>query len=80
MSRVTRAMTGGSQKVMNDYEGDGGREEGGGGSQYPPKNDDVIYEQPHIIQNQKYSMPNKLAIECLLVLQWYEATEFSLTN
>ena len=40
LSRVTRAMRGGSQKVTNDDEG-----EGGGGPE-PPKNDDVIYEQP----------------------------------
>ena len=39
MSRVTRAMRGGSQKVTNDDEGEGG-------GTIPPKNDDVIYEQP----------------------------------
>ena len=39
MSRVTRAMRGGSQKVTNDDEGEGG-------VTIPPKNDDVIYEQP----------------------------------
>ena len=33
MSRVTRAMRGGSQKVTND----------GGGVTIPPKNDDIIY-------------------------------------
>ena len=36
MSRVTRAMRGGSQKVTNDDKG----------VTIPPKNDDVIYEQP----------------------------------
>ena len=34
---------GGSQKVTNDDEG------GGGGVSIPPKNDDVIYEQPLIV-------------------------------
>ena len=38
-SRVTRAMRGGSQKVTNDDEGEGG-------VTIPPKIDDVIYEQP----------------------------------
>ena len=41
MSRVTRAMRGGSQKVTNDDEG-----EGGATPQITPQNDDVIYEQP----------------------------------
>ena len=35
-----RAMRGGSQKVTNDDEGEGG------GVTIPPKIDDVIYEQP----------------------------------
>ena len=39
MSRVTHVMRGGSQKVTNDDEGEGG-------VTIPPKNDDVIYEQP----------------------------------
>ena len=39
MSRVTRAMRGGSRKVTNDDEGEGG-------VTIPPKYDDVIYEQP----------------------------------
>ena len=40
LSRVTHALRGGSQKLANDDEGERG------GSRYPPKNDDVIYEQP----------------------------------
>ena len=40
LSRVPRAMRGGSQKVTNDDEGEGG------GVTIPPKIDDVIYEQP----------------------------------
>ena len=39
LSRVKLAMRGGSQKVTNDDEGEGG-------VKIPPKNDDVIYEQP----------------------------------
>ena len=45
MSRVTRALRGGSQKVTNDDEGEGG------GVTIPPKIDDVIYEQPLIGSN-----------------------------
>ena len=41
LSRVTRAMRGGSQKVTNDDEGEGG-------VTIPHKIDDVIYEQPLI--------------------------------
>ena len=40
LSRVKRATRGGSQKVTNDDEGEGG------GVRIPPKIDDVIYEQP----------------------------------
>ena len=42
LSRVTRTWEGGSKKVTNDDEGEGE----GGGVTIPPKNDDVIYEQP----------------------------------
>ena len=54
MSRVTRTMRGGSQKVTNDDEGEGVR--------IPPKNDDVIYEQP-LIQEVKIKF-NIFIVNC----------------
>ena len=44
MSRITREIREGSQKVTNDDEGEGPSE--GGRVTIPPKNDDAIYEQP----------------------------------
>ena len=41
VASYTRDEGGGSQKVTNDDEGEGG-------VKIPPKNDDVIYEQPLI--------------------------------
>ena len=46
-SRVPRAMRGGSQKVTNDDEGEGG-------GTIPPKIDDVIYEQPLVSSLRHY--------------------------